>query len=132
MISNIHIKILITLNIMILSTSTSLANDTKPNCLEPQTQFELNYCSNENYKKSDNKLSKLYKNLMLKISEDRKVLLLKSQKDWSKFKESHCKYIASTYEGGSIYPLIYFNCLESVTTDRIKQIENEIKEINSR
>ena len=93
-----------------------------------QTQAEMNQTAAQGYYKADAELNKVYKMLMSKLDENGKALLIKAENDWIKYRDSHCKFEASFYEGGSMQPMIYSSCLESVTMDRIKELKAAIKE----
>lgn len=95
-----------------------------------QTQSEMNATAYANYKKADAQLNKVYKQLMVILDKNEMPLLIQAEKDWVKFRDSHCKFDASQYEGGSIQPLIYSNCLEELTKKRIVEIKASIKERN--
>lgn len=92
--------------------------------------MEMNQTANANYKKADAKLNKVYKQLMLILDKDEKPLLIQAEKNWVKFRDSHCKFEASQYDGGSIQPLIYSTCLEELTKKRIAEIKASIKDRN--
>ena len=92
-----------------------------------QTQLEINETANVKFKKADAELNKVYKQLMAILDKNEKQLLIQSEKDWMKFRDSHCKFDASQYEGGSIQPLIYSTCLEELTKKRITEIKASIK-----
>lgn len=90
-----------------------------------QTQMEMNTEAGKNYKKSDAKLAIVYKKVQKETQgEVGKKLLLDAQRTWIKYKEAHCKSASAIYEGGSMQPLIYLNCLTEITTERIKQLNN--------
>jgi len=93
-----------------------------------QTQSEMNATANAKYKKADAELNKVYKQLMAILDPNEKPLLIQAEKDWIKYRYSHCKFDASQYEGGSIQPLIYSTCLEELTRKRITEIKASIKE----
>ena len=95
-----------------------------------QTQLEMNETANIKYKKADAELNKVYKQLIAVLDRDEKPLLIQAEKDWVKFRDSHCKFDASQYDGGSIKPLIYSTCLEELTRKRIAEIKASIKERN--
>ena len=95
-----------------------------------QTQMEMNQTANASFKKADAELNKVYKQLIAMLDQSEKPLLIQAEKDWVKFRDSHCKFEASQYEGGSIQPLIYSTCLEELTKKRIAQIKASIKERN--
>ncbi|RVT72734.1 DUF1311 domain-containing protein [Flavobacterium sufflavum] len=95
-----------------------------------QTQSEMNVTANAKYKKADAELNKVYKQLMAILDPNEKPLLIQAEKDWVKYRDSHCKFDTSQYEGGSIQPLIYSTCLEELTRKRIAEIKASIKERN--
>lgn len=89
-----------------------------------QTQMEINQQAANDYKKADLELNKVYKQLLLMTKDQKKKeLLVKAQRAWINYKEAHCKYEESSYEGGSIQPTIYYTCLQEVTEERIKQLK---------
>jgi uncharacterized protein YecT (DUF1311 family) len=95
-----------------------------------QTQSEMNATAYASYKKADVQLNKAYKQLMAILTKKEKPLLIQAEKDWMKFRDSHCKFEASQYEGGSIQPLIHSNCLEELTKKRVAEIKASIKNRN--
>lgn len=90
----------------------------------------MNATSYADYKKADAELNKVYKQLTAILDKNEKPLLIQAEKDWVKFRDSHCKFEASQYEGGSIQPLIYSTCLEKLTRKRITEIKANIKDRN--
>ena len=88
-----------------------------------QSQIEMNQKASTNYKKADAKMALIYKKVQMEtVSDNDKKLLLDAQRTWIKYKEAHCKSASASYAGGSIQPLIYFNCLTEITKERIKQL----------
>ena len=94
-----------------------------------QSQMEMNVQAYNDYKVADAKMSALYKKVLKTFTKatDKK-LLLETQRAWIKYKETHCKLVATAYEGGSIQPLISATCLTSITEARIKELEDLIEE----
>lgn len=90
----------------------------------------MNETAYANYKKADTELNKVYKELLSILDKNEKPLLIQAEKDWVKFRDSHCKFETSQYEGGSIQPLIYSTCLEELTEKRIAEIKASIKNRN--
>lgn len=88
-----------------------------------QTQAEMNQTANNDFKIADVKLNKLYKQVMKILNEKEKKLMVLAQKDWLKFRDSHCKFEIEQYDGGSIQPLLYFICLTERTNDRIEDLK---------
>ena len=97
------------------------------NALFSQTQMEMNQTAAANFKKADVELNKVYNQLVKMLNKEEKQLLILAEKDWLKFRDAHCKFEESQYEGGSIQPLIYSSCLEELTLKRIEEIKTSIK-----
>ena len=95
-----------------------------------QTQAEMNAKANAQYAKADKELNKVYNQLMSMLTKSDKTLLIQSEKDWVKFRDSHCKFVAGQYDGGSMQPLVRATCLEEVTRQRIAEIKASIKNRN--
>ena len=89
-----------------------------------QTQIEMNNEAINAHKKADQEMTKIYKSVISRLSsQNDKNQLLEAQRAWIKYKESHCKSLANQYQGGSIYPLVFYSCLEEVTIERKKQLQ---------
>lgn len=88
-----------------------------------QTQAEMNQKAHNDFAMADAKLNKVYKQVLKLLDEKEKQLLIKAQKDWLKFRDSHCELEAYEYEGGSIQPLIHSTCLTERTNSRIDDLK---------
>ncbi|MBL6280539.1 DUF1311 domain-containing protein, partial [Micromonospora fiedleri] len=80
-------------------------------------------------KAADNELNALYQQITgrLKSDPDRKKLLIGAQRSWIAFRDAECKFSASGVEGGSVYPLIYSNCITELTRARVATFKNYLK-----
>jgi uncharacterized protein YecT (DUF1311 family) len=96
--------------------------------LSAQTQAEMNQKANKDFVRADAELNKVYKQLIKILDGKEKQLLIKAQKDWLKFRDSHCEFEAEQYEGGSIQPLIYSTCLTDCTKNRIKDLKASLQD----
>ncbi|WP_253274538.1 lysozyme inhibitor LprI family protein [Nostoc sp. PCC 7107] len=99
----------------------------KPNCDDPQTQLEINICSQLSYQNADKKLNQAYKQLLPKLSKTRQQKLIAAQLAWIKFRDVSCEFERSAYEGGSIAPAIYAGCLEDATKQRTQQLREYLQ-----
>ena len=93
-----------------------------------QTQLEMNQDAQAEYVKADAELNRTYKQLVVLLDKKEKQLLVKAQKNWILFRDTHCRFEISTYEGGSIQPLIWSNCLTECTNVRIADLKAAIEE----
>ncbi|MBD2598427.1 lysozyme inhibitor LprI family protein [Nostoc spongiaeforme FACHB-130] len=99
----------------------------KTNCNDPQTQLEINICSQLSYQNADKKLNQVYKQLLPKLSKTRQQKLIAAQLAWIKFRDASCEFERSAYEGGSIAPAIYAGCLEEATNQRTQQLREYLQ-----
>ena len=88
-------------------------------CARDQTQIALNWCAGEAWGRADDELNRLWQILKPRADAqgwgDR---LLGEQRAWLRARDSRCEGERDQYAGGSIAPLIYFNCMEEMTLRR--------------
>jgi uncharacterized protein YecT (DUF1311 family) len=94
--------------------------------LRAQTQGEMNDSTFAVYQKYDAELNLVYKKLLNCLNENQKKMLIQAQKNWIKFRDSHCNFDAEENEGESIQPMVWAMCLEEVTKARIKDLKQSI------
>ena len=94
-------------------------------CANASDQATMNQCAGQEFKSTDKELNVVYQQITgrLKDNPDRKKLLVGAQRAWIGFRDTECKFSASGVEGGSVYPLIYSNCLTTVTKARIEALK---------
>ncbi|BCU13308.1 lysozyme inhibitor LprI family protein [Microcystis aeruginosa] len=110
------------------SGTTNLQLAQNPNCNNPQTQSQMNICASIAYQNADRKLNQVYRQLLPKLSAARKQKLIAAQQAWIKFRDSSCEFERSAYEGGSLAPMIYGNCLANVTEQRTKDLQRYLED----
>ena len=93
-------------------------------CHNALTQGDLNYCAYQEYQQQDKLLNDTYQKLYQSLQEKQRPLLLKAQRSWIQFRDHNCNFEASGVIGGSVWPMIYTNCLRAKTQQRIKELYN--------
>ena len=93
------------------------------------SQFEMNLRADGNVKIAQAKLEQIYKELSFRLENKERTLLEASQKAWEQYSHKHAEFTASSYEGGSIYPLIYLSAVESLVVERTALLKSELDEI---
>jgi uncharacterized protein YecT (DUF1311 family) len=90
-------------------------------CSNAQDQMTLNECAGQSFRKSDNELNTLYKQIQqrLKGDADTTKLLVAAQRAWLSFRDAECAFVSSSVSGGSIYPMIHAICADRLTQKRI-------------
>jgi len=102
---------------------------TKPNCKNPMTQVELNFCAAEAAKASDRELNQMYRQVRAKYkgtSQDNR--LVTAQLAWIKFRDAECALSAGRYEGGSSAPMANRRCVDRLTQQRTKDLAEYLEE----
>ena len=117
-------RLLLALAPLILA-SVAQADD----CTNAITQGEMNQCAAQEKKAADDELNRLYKQITarLKDNPEAKQLLIKAQRAWIGFRDAECNFSASGVEGGSVYPLIYGNCVTALTKARVETFKTYLK-----
>lgn len=93
-----------------------------------QTQAQMNQEADAAFKKSDTELNLVYKQLVSMLNAKEKKLLVRAQKNWIRFRDAHCQFEIVSYEGGSIRPLVFSNCMTDCTNARIADLKASITE----
>ncbi len=116
---------------IILSPVIAVADD-KIDCTDPQVQMEMNYCAGEAYKAADARLNAVYKKAMAAmkqidgyLDEDQRGAadaLREAQRAWIPFRDKACEAEGYLVSGGSMQPLIIYECLTKLTGQRIGQL----------
>ena len=88
-----------------------------------QSQLDMNDDAIRAYEKADKELNLVYKQVIGTMSELDKTTLKTAQRKWIKIKESSCKKEAAEYEGGSMYAMMYHDCLTTKTKKRITELK---------
>lgn len=107
---------------------TSLAN-AAVNCDNATNQATMNQCASLQQAAADKELNTLYQQITsrLKGNPDGKKLLVGAQRSWVAFRDAECQFSASGVEGGSVYPLIYSNCVTQLTKARVETFKTYLK-----
>ena len=108
-------------------SSAALAQDA---CNSPRaTQYDLNGCADASLKRSDAEMNTLYRRIRLRLKDDPDTLkqLVAAQRAWLAFRDAECAFASSAESGGSIYPMVYSNCLDGLTHKRIGDLKGYLK-----
>ena len=112
------LPILLLLTILIVS-STGTGISAAESCdTASSSQADLNECYGKAYKKSDDELNALYKQIMMRLKDDAATtkLLVTAQKAWVAFRDAECNFSTSGSAQGSVYPMIQSICLDGLAS----------------
>jgi uncharacterized protein YecT (DUF1311 family) len=106
--------------------------DREDPCPGANTQPELNQCAARARDRADAELNKVYRELLKDTSGAERAKLRAAQLAWIKFRDAQCDYESAGNKGGSIYPMVYSFCLAKVTSARVKQLQEILREGSER
>lgn len=115
--------------------ATAALADELPNCIDPQSQFEMTYCAGVDYDNADADLNAIWPDIVAAaksndeyvadMARDRGVpttleALRIAQRAWIKFRDAQCEYEAYEVFGGTMQPMVGNMCLARLTRQRIE------------
>lgn len=96
---------------------------------ENLTQTELNSRAAQNVEKAKIKMQEALVGIDSRVDCFESKSLMNSQIEWERYSVSQAEAAAASYRDGSIYPLIYFSELESLTNERTARLQAELDEL---
>lgn len=96
------------------------------------SQAELNMRSSGNVKIGEAKMEQVLNELLLNLDAEERELLQKSQKAWEAYSKKEAEFAASSYTGGTMYPLVYLSGLEALIVDRTALLQSHLDQVRRR
>ncbi len=104
---------------------------TKINCKAANTQIEMNYCADLSFKAADQELNQIYQQLRNTFKQTKQNTqepqLINAQLAWLRYRDLDCKFSTDRFKGGSMAPLIYSGCKETLTKQRTTILKNYLE-----
>ncbi len=109
---------------------------------KPLSQLQMNNCAAFEYKRADEHLNKVYRKAVqymtddlaqaqkqanqkqIKYKETAIARLREAETTWISYRDIQCKGAAEQYEGGSMAPTIYSQCLTTLTEHRTADLKS--------
>jgi uncharacterized protein YecT (DUF1311 family) len=108
-----------------LALSTATAPQAAPvDCSKtPGTQSALNACAFQDFEQATAVLSAAYKTLSQSVGNKQRQLLRQVQTEWLQYRVKACEFEKSGVEGGSIAPMINWQCQARMTRERTAELQ---------
>lgn len=110
-------------------------NDIQPTkaydeCLESSNgvTVTLRRCANEELRRQDSRLNRLYRKLLERSEPHRREKLKSAQLAWIQLRDRQCEYEAALEQDGTIWPLIITSCHIDFTIRRADQMQSWIEQ----
>ena len=101
---------------------------TKDPCADAQTTPEMRDCAGKAYKKADDELNRVYRQLIAKIDDEgHKTALKTAQLAWIKYRDANCDFASYLNRGGTIEPVVRYNCITEMTEARMRDLREYLE-----
>jgi uncharacterized protein YecT (DUF1311 family) len=105
-------------------TCAGAADDADPgDCRPGGNQQQLDACAVRDYRAADAALNNRYREIMAALPAAPRMALRHDQREWLRRRDPSCKSKAKNDEGGSIWPLAFYGCLEQSTRKRTAELD---------
>lgn len=92
-------------------------------CANVVVTTELTECLSKAKDRADVKLNSVYKDIRGRLENADVERLTKTQRLWIRYRDANCSAERDLYEGGTAKYPVYFACLESLTSERIRELQ---------
>lgn len=92
-------------------------------CLEASTQTEMTACQADLAKQASSRLEAALSAYRERLTSKQLSLFDASQTAWKAFRASVCEFQASGVDGGTAYSMVVSQCIETLTNDRLRAVE---------
>jgi uncharacterized protein YecT (DUF1311 family) len=132
--------------VFVLSATLSIAQQRpalQNPCDEPPSQLQMNRCASYEHKEADAHLTRVYAKAIWYMERDlsrsqkegsgkdlvdynkRSLANLKSaERQWLVYRDIQCNAAGELYVGGSMKPMIYHQCMTTLTNNRIADLKS--------
>lgn len=110
---------------LLLLTTVALADEI--DCKSAVTTAEMHHCANESYRTADAELNRIYRQLSAQLSGKRREQLKQAQRAWITFRDKNAAFVASAFEGGTMYPILELSELTNMTIYRAEQLKAQLE-----
>ena len=119
----------------------ALAQDEEPDCKNPVTQMDMNFCADADFQEADKALNAAYRQTMKAMEATDAELeeinpdligavdtLKKAQRAWIAYRDGQCDLAGFEARGGSMEPMLVSGCLADLTRKRTAELKSLIEE----
>ena len=87
------------------------------------TQAQLNACARQDFEAASAAYSASYRQLSQSVGNPQRQLLRQVQTEWIQYRVKACEFEKSGVEGGSIAPMINWQCQARMTRERTAELQ---------
>jgi uncharacterized protein YecT (DUF1311 family) len=107
-----------------LAGTAAAADEADPSTCRPDgNQQQMNACAVRDWRAADAALNIRYREVMAELPPAPRMALRQDQREWLRHRDPACKTEARSSEGGSIWTLAFYGCLETSTRERTAALD---------
>lgn len=112
---------------LIAAATPSAAHAQIAACAGLATQAALNECAGREYKKNDDLLNEVYRQLHAKLRDpQQRNMLEQAERAWIAYRDRQCAFQSSGSAGGSIHPMIEADCRNEKTVVHLAELRRQL------
>lgn len=92
-------------------------------CKNAVSTKDMQDCMDNEWKKSDAELNRVYQQSLKKLKPEQAALLKKAQRVWLSYRDAQCDADYKMFAGGTAAPLALTQCRVTLTQERTKTLE---------
>jgi uncharacterized protein YecT (DUF1311 family) len=93
-------------------------------CKEAISTKDMQDCMDNEWKKSDADLNRVYQEFLKKLKPEQATALKKAQRAWLTYRDAQCEADYKMSAGGTAAPLALTQCRVTLTQERTKTLKN--------
>jgi uncharacterized protein YecT (DUF1311 family) len=93
-------------------------------CKDALSTKDMQDCMDNEWKKSDAELNRVYQEALKKLNPEQLALLKKAQRAWLSYRDAQCGADYKMFAGGSAAPLALTQCRVTLTQERTKTLKD--------
>jgi hypothetical protein len=97
--------------------------------VEDLTQLELTKRASERFESAKVQLQEVIAGIDAHVGDNESQALMNSQRAWEAYSVDQAMAATSSYDGGSMWSLVYFSELESLTIERTARLQAQLDEL---
>jgi len=101
-----------------------LPNVASAQCKDAISTKDMQDCMDDEWKKSDAELNRVYQESLKKLKPEQAALLKKAQRAWLTYRGAQCEADYKMFTGGTAAPLALIQCRVSLTQERTKTLKH--------
>jgi len=99
-----------------------------PNCnAAAVTQYDMDMCAGQDFKKADDALNALYRKMLPRYNATDQGLLKDAERKWVAWRDAECAFDTNLSMGGTMHPMVETMCQTEMTKARVKELEAQLK-----